>query len=256
MELVLQLRDLVHDHLRPGRLLHHLRPGLQQRRADRHLLGLADHLRAHPHGCLLDVGAVLGLPHCRRPLLVGGQAGRSGLVVVHRLVQRDRPDRRGRLRGLRLRDLRGEPVQPLGPQHPRQLHRHARARRDLRAVPDHHGPARADQHLLVAPGRPVQQHLGVRPRGRRGDHHPDPDHRAGPPPERGLRLHRHDQQLGLLGRIELEPLLLVLRAARRLPADYVHGHRLRRLGPRVRGDARTPRSRRPRACGSRCSSRR
>ena len=38
-----------------------------------------------------------------------------------------------------VRHLRGEPVQPLGPQHHRQLHRHARARRDLRAVPDHHG---------------------------------------------------------------------------------------------------------------------
>ena len=236
MELVLQLRDLLHDHLGPGRLFHHLRPGVQQRRADRDLVGLADHLRAHPHRRLLDVGAVLGLSHRRRPLLVGGQAGRSGLVLVHRLVQRDRPDRRGRLGGLRLRHLRGQPVQPLGPQHHRQLHRHARARRDLRAVRDHHGPARADQHLLGAPGRPVQQHLRGRARGRRGDHHPDPDHRARPPSERGLRLHRHDQQLGLLGRVELEPVLLVLRAARRLPADDVHGHRLRRLGPRVRGD--------------------
>ena len=40
-----QLRDLVLDHLGPGRLLHDLLRGLEQRRADRHLDRLAGHRR-------------------------------------------------------------------------------------------------------------------------------------------------------------------------------------------------------------------
>ena len=39
LERVLQLRDLVHDHLDPRRLLHHLRAGVEQRRPDRDLAG-------------------------------------------------------------------------------------------------------------------------------------------------------------------------------------------------------------------------
>ncbi len=51
------------------------------------------------------------------------------------------------------------------------------------------------------------------------------------PSERRLRLHRADQQLRLQhGHV------LVLRAAARLLADAVHDHRLRRLGPRLRGN--------------------
>ena len=42
----------------------------------------------------------------------------------------------------------------------------------------------ADQHLLLAPGRAVQQHLGVLARDQGGDHHRHPDLRPGPPPER------------------------------------------------------------------------
>ena len=46
---------------------------------------------------------------------------------------------------------------------------------------------------------------------------------------------------------------LALRAAARLPADDVHDHRLRRLGPRLRGDARRRRVGAARASGSRSS---
>ncbi len=49
--------------------------------------------------------------------------------------------------------------------------------------------------------------------------------------------------------------VLVLRAAARVPADDVHDHRLRRLGPRVRGDKRCGRWRRRRASGAPCSTR-
>ena len=222
VELVLELRDLVHDHLGAGGVLHHLRPGLEQRRPGRHLLGLADHLRPDPGHRPLHGGARLGLSHGRRPVLVGGQARRSGLVLVHRLVQRDRPGRGRRVGRLRRGDVRFRAVQPLGPR-PRhhQLRRRRVARRDLRRLRRDHRAARGDQHLLVAPRRAVQQHLGVRARVRRGGHHRDPRLRARPAPELRLRVHGHDQQLGLRRRDAV-----VLRAAARLPADDVHRDRL------------------------------
>ena len=105
LERVLQLRDLVHDHLDPRRLLHDLRPGLEQRRPDRDLDRLAADLDPDPDHRLLHVGAGLRLPDRGRHLLVGRQARRPGLGLVHRLVQPDRPGRRRRLGRLRLRDL-------------------------------------------------------------------------------------------------------------------------------------------------------
>ena len=80
LELVLQLRDLVHDHLGPRRLLHDLRPGVEQRRPDRHLVGLADHLRADPAGRVLDVRARVEVPDRGRHLLLGvlRSAARAG----------------------------------------------------------------------------------------------------------------------------------------------------------------------------------
>ena len=62
------------------------------------------------------------------------------------------------------------------------------------------------------------------------------DHRPRQPPERGLRLHRADQQLRLRRRGHRRRHVLVPRPAGRLPADDVHDHRLRRLGARGRGD--------------------
>ena len=95
------------------------------------------------------------------------------------------------------------------------------------------GARRGDEHLPQPPARGRQQHLGVVARRRRGDRDPGPDHRAGHPPERELRVHRADQQLRLQ-----QQQLLVPRAAAGLPAHAVHDHRLRRLGPPVGGDPR------------------
>ena len=60
LERLLQLRDLVLDHLDPRRLLHDLRPGLEQRRPDRDLDRLAGDQRADPARRVLDVRARLG----------------------------------------------------------------------------------------------------------------------------------------------------------------------------------------------------
>ena len=237
MELVLELRDLVHDHLGTRGMLHDLRPGVEQRRSDRDLMGLADHLPPDPHGRGLDVGARVGVPDRGWPVLVGRQARRAGLVLVHRLVQRDRPARRCGVGGLRGGDLRLDSLQPLGTRPGGdQLRGRRSARRGVRRLRRAPDPARVDQHLLVAPGRAVQQHLGVLARRRRRGDHRDPDHRPGPPPERRLRLHGDVQQLRVRRRLHHEPVLLGLRAAGRLPPDDVHGHGVRRLRARVRGD--------------------
>ena len=73
---LLQLRDLVLDHLDPGGVLHDLRPGLQQRWPDRDLVGLADRLAVHPAHRLHHVRARVGLPDVGWHLLVGQQDGR------------------------------------------------------------------------------------------------------------------------------------------------------------------------------------
>src|SRR5215210_6527970 len=101
------------------------------------------------------------------------------------------------------------------------------ARRDLHRLRGDPRAARDDQHLLVAPGGALQQHLSVLALRRRADHHRDPYRRPGSPPERGLRLHRPDQQLRLQhGHV------LVVHPAHGPAPDHVHGHRLRRVGAR------------------------
>ena len=202
LELVLQLRDLVHDHLGPRRLLHHLRPGVEQRRPDRDLVGLADHLRPHPARGVLHVRARVGVPDRGRHLLVGVQARRpaagagspagstsSGWSASSR--RSTTPPPRSWTRSL-------EPLR-------RRRRRHRLRRRPsgilgetfVLFVADPRAP-RADQHLLVAARRAAST------TSRCGWHVfgvavivailvfvPDQ------PPERRLRLHRHDQQLGL-----------------------------------------------------------
>ena len=93
--------------------------------------------------------------------------------------------------------VRLDAVQPLGPR-PRRHQLRRRRRRWARSswcsslmliAP------RADQHLLVAPRRAVQQRVGVLARRRRRGDHRDPRLRPRPPPELRLRLHRDDQQL-------------------------------------------------------------
>src|ERR1700716_1756184 len=78
MEWLLQLRHFVQHHLDPGRLLHHLRAGLEQRRPDRDQLGLAADLGVHPHHRVLYGGTRVGLPDRGRHLLVGPHPGQAG----------------------------------------------------------------------------------------------------------------------------------------------------------------------------------
>ena len=61
---------------------------------------------------------------------------------------------------------------------------------------------------------------------------------------------------GLERRLHGRPRFLVLRPAPGLPAHAVHDHRVRRLGPPLRGDAGRSRAAQPRASGSRSSTRR
>ena len=135
------------------------------------------------------------------------------------LVQPGRPDRRGRLGGLRLRTVR-------------VVHDRA-VRLGLRRVrPDqhlhhlHHLPDRRTPILNLFPGHILKYWNNTSAYW----------HIAGPivialilifgrgqPPEHLVRVHRADQQLGLPAE-GLE--VLVLRPAARIPADPVHDHRV------------------------------
>ncbi len=235
MERLPELRDLLHDHLGPRGLLHDLLPGVEQRRPDRDLVGLADHLGLHPHHRLLHGRARLGLPDRRRHLLVVVAARQPDVGLVHRLVQPARADRDPRLGRLLLRAVPGHRARPLRRQRPgAELRRQPPwAEGDVRAVRADPRAARLHQHPRQPPRRRVQRHLRVvAPRRRRGDHR-DPHLRPRQPRELQLGLHRPHQQLGLQpGHV------LVVRAAAGLPADAVHDHRLRRLGPHLGGDPR------------------
>ncbi len=163
VELVLELRDLVHDHLGSRGLLHDVRSGVQQRRARCDLVGLADRQRAHPSAsrsaCPSSSSAypTAGGPYWWADKLGGpgwswftGWFNVIGLVAVVASVDYVR----GR--------VRLGALQPLG-SGPRRGQ--LRRRRDpgeifvvFAVILLLHA---ADQHLLVAPGRAVQQHLGV-----------------------------------------------------------------------------------------------
>ena len=248
---VLQLRDLVLDHLDPGRVLHQLRCRVQQRRSDLDLLVLADPRHLHPHHRLHDVGARVGLPDLRGHLLVGVEARRSDGGLLHRLAQPDRA-RRGHGRCLlRVRDLH----------RPHDQHVVRELRRGLLADPRlHHLPGRpaagvGAEHLQQSPDGGHEQRVGVVARRRCGGDRGDPAVHPRPAPVVQLRLHRALQQLGLLRRGDRHTRLLVRHRPVRLPADAVHDHRLRRLRAPVGGDRRPPRPRPPRASGSRSSTR-
>jgi hypothetical protein len=60
---------------------------VERGRAGRDLDRLAGHLRLRAPRRGLDVGADLGIPDGRRPVLVGSAARRRGVELVHRLVQ-------------------------------------------------------------------------------------------------------------------------------------------------------------------------
>ena len=160
--------------------------GVEQRRADRDLDRLAGDRADHPHGRRQHVRDRLGLPDRGRPVLVGPQARRRRVVVVHRLVQRHRADRDRRLGRLRPRVLPDPAVRPLGlGSGLHQLRRRpAHHPGDLLAVRDDPRAARPDQHLLPPVDRAVHQHLGLVARDRDADHPRDPHLRPRPSPER------------------------------------------------------------------------
>ena len=71
VERVLELRDLLLDHLHPRRLLRDIRPGAEEWWADRDLDRVAADLRADPRCRRIDVGAGLRVPDRRWHLLLG-----------------------------------------------------------------------------------------------------------------------------------------------------------------------------------------
>ena len=187
MERVLQLRDLVLDHLHARRLLHDLRAGAQERRPDRDLDRLAADLRADPVRRLLDVRARLRLSRRRAASTTGRSSSAApgwgwftgwfnliGLVAVVASVVYvcgDLPDEPARPLQrplhLQLRQGRGRDRRPL------------QRARQLRAVRVHPDRRRPDQRLLAATSSSVsQQLLGVVERARRGGDRGDPDRRA------------------------------------------------------------------------------
>ena len=221
-------------------------PGLEQRRPDRDLVGLADHLGLHPASSasrcreLVSAYPTSGGIYWWAAKLGGPAAG-----LLHRLAQPDRPPRGDRERRLRARDV----PRPDDQHHQHELGRRLLADAGVPALRGDPGARVGAQHLQRPPARRHQQHLGVVARRRCRDRDPGADHRPADAPELRLRLHRADQQL----RLRAAALYWFLVAAARLPAHPVHDHRVRRLGPPVRGDRRARPRARPRASGARSS---
>src|SRR5207248_4015498 len=91
LEQLYQLRDLVHDYLRPGRLRHEFLVRLERRRPDRHLDWLAGPLRPGVTRGLLNGRVDLRDADRGWTLLVVSQARGTGLELDHGLVQHRRP---------------------------------------------------------------------------------------------------------------------------------------------------------------------
>ena len=189
---LLQLRHLVLDHLDPGRLLHHVRPGVEQRRTGRDLAGAGrssprsscssasrsvELVSAYPtSGGIYWWAAKLGGPAAG---FFTGWLNLIGLLAVTASVAYG---------AATFLDLTLSTISE-GYADGYSL------RRVFLVVHRDPGPRGPRQHLQRAPAGHHQQRVRVVARGRRGDRHPDPDHRPGHPPERRLRLHRADQQL-------------------------------------------------------------
>ncbi len=196
MELVLQLRDLVLDHLGARRAASR-RTGRRSTTAGRSRSRSRGRSSACSILCVAFSMSELAsaLPDRRRHLLLGLEARRRRLGLVHRLVQPDRPRRRGRVGRLRRARRSCRPARPLQRQLHLQLHRSADERPLLRA----RRRSRCSWSSLIVDGlinvfsshlvSLLQRRLGVvaRPR-RRGDRR-DPDPRAQPPREPLLRVH-------------------------------------------------------------------
>ena len=253
LERLSELRDLVHDHLDPGGLLHDLRPGLEQRRPDRDLLGLAADLDPDPDHRLLHVRAGVGLPDRGRHLLVGVQARRPGwgwftgwfnligLVAVVASVDYGCATFMNTVLGLYERRPRLQRTSATA-------HFLQRARSCcslvILAAP------RADQHLRAATwSRCFNNDLGlVARRRRRGDPRGP---RSSCPTITRASTSSSPSALNNSGFGDGH--VLVLRPAARLPADAVHDHRLRRVARTSPRRPTAPRDARPRASGARSS---
>ena len=170
----------------------------------------------------------LDVPDRRRPLLLGLEARRPRVGMVHRLVQPHRPDRRhgrDRIRVRDLHDLAAEPVVQL----PELVRLH------LPDVRDHPARGRADQHVQ-GPDHGVPEHvLCLVAHGRRARHRLRLCDRPRPPPVGQLRLHPDRQQHRLRRRVDVRGDLL-LRLPDGVPDGPVHDHGLRRLRAHERGD--------------------
>ncbi len=170
---------------------------LERRRAGRHRLGLADSGGPRPLHRTLPVGTGVGLPDLGWHLLVGFQARRGEVGLLHGLAEPHRAARHCRVGRLRLRHL---------------LRPHAR----LPGFPGSYTSGNLDtiflyfmailahrrrgQHLLEPPARHLQQHLGVLARDRRRGHRADPDLPAASPRQRQHGLHLDGQQHRVLRR--------------------------------------------------------
>ena len=194
--------------------------------------------RPDPDHRLLHVRARVGLPDGRRHLLVGVEARRPGLGLVHRLVQPDRPVAviasvdygcatfLNAMLGLyERRPLRAELRRRLP-----SLRRRSSLFALILLLHVVH------QHPRQPPRRDAQRHLGlVARRRRRGDHR---DPRSSSPTTTRASTSSSPSAINNSGFGAGH--VLVLRAAARLPADAVHDHRLRllaRTSPRRRTDA-------------------
>ena len=156
---------------------------LEQRWADRDLLGLADHLRPRPVRRLLDVGAGVQAPVRRRHLLLGVGPRWQDLGLVHGPV-----DLIG-LVGVVASVIYASATLPRRPARACMAStlRHGSLRGNAHVLSETFvlfvvilAPARGDQHLLLAAGRPLQQRLGLLACARRRSRDRDPDYRPRP----------------------------------------------------------------------------
>ncbi len=204
-----QLRYLVLHHLDPGRRLHLVRPGLEQRWPHGDRLGLADRLDLHPDHRAVHVRAGVGVSDVGRNLLVGKQARRCEGGLLHRLAEPDRPDRDPGIGRVRRSDLPGPHARHVQS----DLAQRLQPDQDVHHFRDHSGGLGDHQHLLVAPAGRHQQRLGVVACGWRGSGDPDPVPR--PPAARQLlrRLRQDHQQQRHVRRRHLGLWLAAVRAA-------------------------------------------
>ena len=227
-----ELRDLVLDHLDPGRLLHHLRPAWNNGGPVAISWGwpIVSALILIIALCMAEI--VSAIPHRRRHLLLGAPSWAARMGLVHRLVQPDRPDRRGRLGRLRRRARSSRiTISLFHPSYDAFNLKHIfliflcllAAHTFLNLFP---------AHILRSgtTSRPTGTSSGRRSIVAGADLRPEHATRA---PRSCSRTGSTTPGSSAAQRRQV----LVLRAAAGRPADAVHDHRLRRLRAPLGGDA-------------------